>query len=176
MSATTTHLDEGAIQRKSCVPATTTSGIPWGLTSSIASGMLLGVMGDDQRQGTAKVDENRVRRMAERQGLRLEKSRRRDPLALGFGTYGLIDIETERIVFGPAGGMYGRRLEEVEAFLAASDPTAVGHTRIEIPIGTALPPVHRCICGQPTMLIRSAKDTTWLACASRSQEIELSVS
>ena len=34
-----------------------------------------------------KVRENRLRRMAERQGLRLVKSRRRDPLAVDYGRY-----------------------------------------------------------------------------------------
>jgi len=38
-----------------------------------------------------KVRENRIRRMAERQGLALSKSRRRDPRALDFGVYRLID-------------------------------------------------------------------------------------
>lgn len=38
-----------------------------------------------------KVRENRVRRMASRQGLRLVKSRRRDPRALDFGSYWLVD-------------------------------------------------------------------------------------
>ena len=34
-----------------------------------------------------KVRENRLRRMAERQGLRLVKSRRRDALAIDYGKY-----------------------------------------------------------------------------------------
>lgn len=34
-----------------------------------------------------KVHENRLRRMAKRQGLRLVKSRARDPLAVTYGTY-----------------------------------------------------------------------------------------
>lgn len=34
-----------------------------------------------------KVHENRLRRMAERQGLRLEKSRRRDPRATDYGRW-----------------------------------------------------------------------------------------
>jgi hypothetical protein len=38
-----------------------------------------------------KVRENRLRRMATRQGLRLIKSRRRDPRALDFGVYWLAD-------------------------------------------------------------------------------------
>lgn len=37
-----------------------------------------------------KVHENRIRRMAERQLLRLEKSRRRDPHAVGYGLYSLV--------------------------------------------------------------------------------------
>ena len=38
---------------------------------------------------TEKVHENRLRRMAERQGLVLHKSRRRDPYAIDFGAYWL---------------------------------------------------------------------------------------
>lgn len=38
---------------------------------------------------TDKIHENRLRRMAERRGLRLEKSSRRDPDAIDFGTYRL---------------------------------------------------------------------------------------
>jgi hypothetical protein len=42
-----------------------------------------------------KVRENRLRRAAERRGLRLEKSRRRDPGAIGYGTYQLIDPDRD---------------------------------------------------------------------------------
>ncbi len=38
-----------------------------------------------------KVLENRLRKAAERQGLRLEKSRTRDPHAIDYGTYQLVD-------------------------------------------------------------------------------------
>ena len=41
-----------------------------------------------------KVRENRVRRAADRQGLRLSKSRSRDPNAMDFGMYALIDQQT----------------------------------------------------------------------------------
>jgi hypothetical protein len=37
-----------------------------------------------------KVRENRLRRIASRQGLRLEKSRRRDPMALDYSKYRLV--------------------------------------------------------------------------------------
>jgi hypothetical protein len=45
-----------------------------------------------------KVRENRLRATAERRGLRLSKSRRRDPLAVDFGVYWLTDPTTERVV------------------------------------------------------------------------------
>ena len=38
----------------------------------------------------AKVRENRLRRMAQRQGLRLSRTRRLDPLATDYGTYHLV--------------------------------------------------------------------------------------
>jgi len=43
--------------------------------------------------------ENKLRRKADRMGYRLVKSRRRDPDALDFGLYGLIDLETNGSVF-----------------------------------------------------------------------------
>ena len=44
---------------------------------------------------TDKGRENRARRIAERRGYRLEKSRRRDPRATDYGRYQLIDAVTE---------------------------------------------------------------------------------
>jgi hypothetical protein len=41
-----------------------------------------------------KVREDRLRRRAGRQGLRLQKSRRRDPRALDYGTYQLVNART----------------------------------------------------------------------------------
>ncbi len=61
-----------------------------------------------------KVRENRVRRAAERQGLRLVKSRRRDPNAWDHGTYGLLSAETGALVWGVAGTNYGVPLDDVE--------------------------------------------------------------
>jgi hypothetical protein len=63
------------------------------------------------------VRENRLRRMAERQGLRLEKSRRRDPRAVDFGGYMLIDITTNRVVLGSGAFPYQADLDDVEAHL-----------------------------------------------------------
>jgi hypothetical protein len=44
-----------------------------------------------------KVREDRLRRMAERRGLRLEKSRRRDPMAIDYGTFHLIEIASNSV-------------------------------------------------------------------------------
>lgn len=60
---------------------------------------------------TEKSRETRLRRMAERQGMRLVKSRRRDPRALDYGKYWLVSSTP-----------YARRvelvdLEDVERYL-----------------------------------------------------------
>jgi hypothetical protein len=69
-----------------------------------------------------KVRENRLRRAAERQGLMLIKSRRRDPRAIDYGLYVLVsDTKGNRI--GRYGGQaavsdfargYGMTLDEIE--------------------------------------------------------------
>lgn len=43
--------------------------------------------------------ETRVRRTAARRGLRLERSRRRDPLATGFGKYRVVDASTGEVLY-----------------------------------------------------------------------------
>jgi hypothetical protein len=65
-----------------------------------------------------KVREARLRRMAERQGLYLQKSRRRDPLALDYGGYQLIDPGSSLLVFGElAGRGFGASLDGIEDYL-----------------------------------------------------------
>lgn len=59
-----------------------------------------------------KVDENRLRRMAHRQGLRLRKSKRRDPMATGYGTYMLVDSAGAVYASG-SDGHYGLTLTQV---------------------------------------------------------------
>jgi hypothetical protein len=44
--------------------------------------------------GSEKVRENRLRAMAKRQGLELHKSRRRDPRAIGFDCWMIVDSES----------------------------------------------------------------------------------
>lgn len=63
--------------------------------------------------GTEKSREVRLRRLAERQGLRLQKSPRRDAGAREFGTYQLVDAaEGWAVLAGPAG--FGMSLDDVE--------------------------------------------------------------
>jgi hypothetical protein len=76
-----------------------------------------------------RVRENRLRRMADRQGLRLEKSRRRDPRAVDYGKYIVVDQATGAVVVGT--GPIGRPtwdLDQVEAWLMSdpSDPWSLG--------------------------------------------------
>lgn len=59
--------------------------MPSGITSGMLSSMTHSIT--DQSE---KVRENRLRRAAQRQGLILIKSRRRDPRALDYGKYNLI--------------------------------------------------------------------------------------
>jgi hypothetical protein len=67
-----------------------------------------------------KVRENRLRRAAERQGLKLEKSRVRDPRALTYGGWRLV-AEQGGIVYGDEAkasrGSYGLSLDQVEEYL-----------------------------------------------------------
>lgn len=71
---------------------------------------------------TDKVRQNRLRRMAERQGLALAKSRRRDPNALDFGGFMLVDGKTNAVVAGGDPVPYSLTLDEVEAWLTAPKP------------------------------------------------------
>ena len=71
-----------------------------------------------------KVRENRLRRMAGRQGLRLLKNPRRDPRAIDYGSYMLVDANRVMVAdFGwdHAGFPEGAsRLDDVEAWLTRS--------------------------------------------------------
>lgn len=66
-----------------------------------------------------KVRENKLRRMAERQGLRLEKSRRRDPYALGYGGYRLVDERSGSVAAGDSSidDAFTLDLDGIEGFL-----------------------------------------------------------
>ncbi len=67
-----------------------------------------------------KVRENRLRRMAERQGLKFHKSRTRDPHALDYGKYWLTDVRSNFVVFGELPGEWrgtAANLDDIERYL-----------------------------------------------------------
>lgn len=67
---------------------------------------------------TEKTRETRLRRQAERRGLRLQKSPRRDADARDFGTYQLVDEREGWIVAEQLAGQgYGLTLDDVEEWL-----------------------------------------------------------
>ncbi len=68
---------------------------------------------------TDKVKENRLRLTAERRGLKLKRSRRRDPKAVDFGGYMLVDIRTDAVVLGGGVFSFQASLEEVETYFDA---------------------------------------------------------
>jgi hypothetical protein len=70
-----------------------------------------------------KTHENRLRRAAERQGLRLVKSSRRDPLALDYSRWMITDPRTGSVVAGTgATGLPSMTLDQVEHWL--TDPAS----------------------------------------------------
>jgi len=91
---------------------------------------------------TDKSRENRARRVAERRGYRLEKSRRRDPRATDYGRYQLIDAATNTIA--SIGGPW-LTLHEVERQLeilsAVDEPNAVRLIQAVAKLAMALSPL-----------------------------------
>ena len=67
-----------------------------------------------------KVRENRLRRMADRQGLHIVKSRRRDPRALDFGGYMIVDTQGNWVVAGGSPWVFSLDLDAVEDYLTSS--------------------------------------------------------
>lgn len=63
-----------------------------------------------------KVRENRLRRMAERQGLRLVKSRRRDPRAIGYGGYMIVNQDNNAVA-GEIDSARALNLDAIEDYL-----------------------------------------------------------
>jgi hypothetical protein len=66
-----------------------------------------------------KIRENRLRRAAARQGLRLVKSRRRDPRAIDYGGFMIVDAHTNGVVAGELNSPQALDLDQVEAALNA---------------------------------------------------------
>ncbi|WP_231984542.1 hypothetical protein [Mycobacterium sp. 852014-52144_SCH5372336] len=78
-----------------------------------------------------KVLENRLRRAAERQGLRLVKSRAKDPRSHLYGTYMLVDAATDFVVFADhsTGRGFGLDLVDVAGWLFGQRPAAQADAR-----------------------------------------------
>lgn len=72
-----------------------------------------------------KVREARLRRTAERQGLKLVKSRRRDPRAVDYGRYVIVDPDSDQPIAGELGSASAMTLDDVEAWLASPSPESV---------------------------------------------------
>ena len=68
-------------------------------------------------ENAEKVRENRLRRAAARQGLTLQKCKRKDPRAIGYGTYQLADATTGTLVAWGSQSGYGMSLDDVERAL-----------------------------------------------------------
>lgn len=73
--------------------------------------------GSETSAAAHKVRENKLRRAAERQGLKLEKSRRRDPRSIDFGTYRLVDMRTNAVTVHSGTSDYGMSLDDIERAL-----------------------------------------------------------
>lgn len=74
----------------------------------------MGIVAPSNEAQDEKVRENRARRAAERQGLLLKKSRRRDPRAIDYGTFVLVDASTNALVAGER-----LNIEDVEKYLTS---------------------------------------------------------
>jgi hypothetical protein len=70
---------------------------------------------------TDKVRENRLRRVASRQGMTLQRSRRRDERACDHGLYRLVDTVTNVVVAGSGAFNFTMTLDDVEAWLNSDD-------------------------------------------------------
>lgn len=80
---------------------------PLRIPSGIVSGMDTRIPSVEEVENMTdqdyKVLENRLRRAAQRQGYRLEKSRLRDPFAVGYGTYQIRNPEVNGVMYGTDG-------------------------------------------------------------------------
>jgi hypothetical protein len=72
-----------------------------------------------------KVKENRLRRVAQRRGLVLQKSRRRDPRAMDFGGYMLADARRNVVVAGAEPNAFSMSLDDVQRWLDDDTRTVI---------------------------------------------------
>jgi hypothetical protein len=91
---------------------------------------------------TDKSRENRARRIAERRGYRLEKSRRRDPRASDYGRFQLIDAATDTVasIGGPWLTLHEAE-RQLEILSAVDEPSAVRLIQAVATLAKALSPL-----------------------------------
>jgi hypothetical protein len=70
----------------------------------------------------SRAREQRVRRLAHRHELRLEKSRIHSPQAKGYGGYRLVEVQHHTVVYGSIPHAYGATLDDIEHFLTLLPP------------------------------------------------------
>jgi len=71
---------------------------------------------------TEKARENRLRRLASKDGLRLVKSRKRDVYHPSYGGYMLVDVSSNFAVFGhDNGGNLVADLDDIEGYLTGEE-------------------------------------------------------
>ena len=75
---------------------------------------------------SSKVRENKARRVLDRRGYVLYKSRRRDPHAIDYGGYMIADSQTQAVVAGADPRAFSLTLEDVEAFIEARASSKAG--------------------------------------------------
>ena len=68
---------------------------------------------------TEKIRENRLRAAAQRQGFRIVKSRRRDPRALDYGGYMIVNPCNNSAEAGGMGDGFSMSIEDVEKWLTS---------------------------------------------------------
>ena len=90
----------------------------YSLPSSITSGMVSGMT----IKQVEKIRENRLRRMAGRRDLQVQKSRRRDERANDFGLYRIVDAFSNVVVAGAHPFDYSLSLDEIEEWLNEPAP------------------------------------------------------
>ena len=109
------RLNSSTVERCAC-------GGEKGSNSGMLQGITLGTGGGNPlKDSKLKVRENRLRRMAHRQGLSLWLSRRRDENAVDYGLYALTGARGPVHAQGPI-SFYALDLDEVEEYLTRVPP------------------------------------------------------
>ncbi|WP_257541020.1 hypothetical protein [Sphingobium sp. CFD-1] len=89
--------------------------LTYGMASGITSSIICSI--GSSMSENEKVRENRLRRIAERRGMILSKSRRRDPKAIDYGGYMLIDATSNAAIMGSDSFAFSASLDDIENWL-----------------------------------------------------------